>query len=679
MEVIFGNSLGAPRRSDDEETEYDEKVRAHIADALDYEQSYLAIDRQENQAYYAGLLPAPITSGENGEAVNRSSVVSTDVRDTVLSVLPSLIRIFAGPEHVAFYEPTNEANQDLADQATDYAKHVFWHENEGFLVLHSAFKDALTVRTGIGRVFTDNDKEVTEKKFENITMEQVAMLLDEDEQAEVVDYTQAEDGMGYEEITFRYETSKPRHRVENVPPEEFRISRSAKSIHTAKLVGFERIVSVSYLVNKGLPHEEAMGHISSRPIYSDELYIRNPALVDESLIEDGILYGEYFVRIDKDGDGIEELRKICVVGTNYEILHDEIVQDHDFFLFGPDPRPHTVIGDSVADMVKDIQRIKTNMQRANLDNLAEANNPRKVINELLTNVEDALNDEVGAVIRTRGDPSTAVAYTKTPYIGADLLQNVKYMDEIRASRTGISEASKGLDPRALQSTALTGIDAIISGAQERIELIAYIFANTGYKRIFQLLLREFTDHPNYKKVVKLRGKFVEVDPSLFDVSMSVSVNPTMGKGTDTIRMQALQEVKQTQTMIIEKFGLNNPVVSIIEFRNTVIDMLALANIKNVSRYFKEVSSETLEMINSAPTEPDPATLLAQAELEKVKSSTAKAISDRDFKEKKLEVDDDFRRDKLNVDAYVDLNKTHSEERIATVEGMNSDPKDDAGS
>ena len=676
MEVIFGNSLGAPRRSDDEETEYDEKVRAYINDALDFEQSYLSLDRQENQAYYAGILPAPITSGENGEEVNRSSVVSTDVKDTILSVLPSLIRIFSGPEHVAFYEPTNESNQDLADQATDYAKHVFWHENEGFMILHSVFKDALTVKTGIGRVFTDNDKEVTEKKFEDITIEQVAMLLEEDDKAEVVDYTQAPDG-GFDEVTVRYEISKPRHRVECIPPEEFRLSRTAKSIHTAKLVGFERIVPVSFLVNKGLPLEEVLEHVSSRPVYTDELYIRNPALVDENNIEDGVIYGEYFIRIDKDGDGIDELRKICVIGQNYEILYDEIVRDHDFFIFGPDPRPHTVVGDSVADMVKDIQRIKTNMQRANLDNLAEANNPRKVINELLTNVEDALNDEVGAVIRTRGDPSTAVAYTKTPYIGADLLQNVKYMDEIRASRTGISEASKGLDPRALQSTALTGIDAIISGAQERIELIAFIFANTGYKRIFELLLREFIDHPNYKKIVKLRGKFVEVDPSLFDASMSVSVNPTMGKGTDTVRMQALQEVKQTQTMIIEKFGLNNPVVSIIEFRNTIVDILALANIKNVSRYFKEVTPEIIEAIQSAPTEPDPATLLAQAELEKVKSNTAKAISDRDFKRDKLEKDDDFRRDKLNVDAYVGLNQTHSEERIAAVKEMNSDSENDA--
>ena len=46
--------------------------------------------------------------------------------------------------------------------------------------------------------------------------------------------------------------------------------------------------------------------------------------------------------------------------------------------------------------------------RAILDSAAESINPKTVINELLVNPDDAMNDDLGAVIRTRGDPGATV-------------------------------------------------------------------------------------------------------------------------------------------------------------------------------------------------------------------------------------------------------------------------------
>lgn len=663
METIFKNSGVGSNNSaiSVDETTYEYQVRMMIDDAVDFEESYLAAAREENQAYYNGLQPAlgPAGEGEESESPNRSTFVSTDVRDTILTVMPSLMRIFTNfDEKVAEFCPNTEAQQEMSEQAYDYVNYVFYEDNPGFLILHSVIKDALTVKAGITKWWTDTDYEVQERTFQNITEEQYQYLVYEMPDVEVVDMGERTEEGVISYVTFRYVEDKPVHRVAAVPPDEFRISRDAKDAETAGLVGHESVVPISELVKKGYDPEELREYIQTNVSYSDERFLRNPGLVDEGAIE-GVLYGEWYIRIDGDGDGIAELRHICTVGSSRVIVADDIVPYTRFALWGSDPRPHTAIGDCLADITKDIQRIKTNMMRGQLDNLAESIHPRTVVNELVTNIEDVLNDEVGAVIRTRGDPASSVTFSKTPYAGADVQVTVDYLDKVRASRTGITEASKGLDPKAMQSTSLVGIDAIVSGAQERIELIARVLAETGLKATLKGLLREIVDNPNPSRTVKLRGKWVDVNPSFYDPTMRISVNPTLGKGTDTIRLQALSEVKQTQIMIMKQFGVNNPVVTPVEFRNTQVDILKIANIKNPARYFKEVTPEIMEAVANQPQEPDPAAVLAQAELEKVKKDIiieagrfALQQERLRFDQSKAAAEEDYKRDKLNVDTAV---------------------------
>jgi len=662
METLFKNSgIGSTRGvGASGELDYSQQVRALIDDAVDYEESYLSRAREENQEYYNGKQPYLMAPGDPNDPPNKSTFVSTDVRDTILTVMPSLIRIFTNlDEKVADFAPSTEQQQDMADQAYDYINYVFYEDNPGFIILHSVLKDSLTVKVGITKWWTDTDTEVMERTFRNITQEQFQYLITEKEEVEVLETGELNLQEGtLEFVKLRYTEDKPLTKLDAVPPDEFRIARDAKDVETAGLVGHDRMVPLSELARKGYDTEKLKDLVSSQTSYSDERFMRNPGLADDKAME-GIQYGEWYIRIDSDGDGIDELRHICTVGDQRIIVHDEMVPYTRFALWSSDPRPHTAIGDCLADITKDIQRIKTNMMRGQLDNLAESITPRTVVNELVTNIEDLLNDEVGAIIRTKGDPMTAVAFSKTPYNGAEVQVTIDYLDKVRASRTGITEASKGLDPKAMQSTALVGIDAIVSGAQERIELIARILAETGLKATLKGLLREITDNPNPSRVLKLRGKWQNVNPSLYDPTMRVQINPTLGKGSDMIRLQALAKVEQTQLLIIQTFGIDNPVVSPIEFRNTQVDMLAIANIKNPSRYFKEVTPDIIAAIQGQPKEPDPAAVLAQAELEKVKkdiiveSGRFQLQQDRlAFDKEKLERDDDFKRDKLNVDTSV---------------------------
>lgn len=662
METIFGHSVGNQRGSAryEDPDSYAGEIARRIDDATDYERSHLSWEREENWQYFYGNEPVAPVTDDAGNPISRSSVVSTDVRDTVMTILPTLVRIFLGAEAPVYYTANSAENVEAAKEATNYVRYLFEHDWDGFLVLYSIFKDCLLNRAGVVRCYTETYNKVHEKTFANMHVEKLQMILMENETVEVIEMSDMDQETGLiEEVTLRYMIHEPQTMIRGVKPEDFRISRYATTAKSADLIGEQRMVPISDFVKEGYNYDEIAEYAGGDYYVTEEAFLREPAMSDHWSNTPGVLRGEYYIRIDGDGDGIDELRYIKTIGDNHHILEDRIAEASDFAVFLSDIRPHTALGDALADLAKDIQKIKTNVLRNTLDNMVEVINPKMVINELLVNIEDALNDEVGAVIRTRGDAATSVSYSRPEFVGAEAKVIMDYLDQIRASRTGITEASKGLDPAAMQSTALAGIDAIISGAQERIELIARCIANTGFRSLFQIALREITENPAPKRQVELCGKWVYVDPSLYDPTMKVQTNPTLGKGTDQIRLQVLNMVAEYQKEIMGKFGIRNPVVGPDEYLNTIEDALSIVNIRDMSRYFKRMNEEQLKQMMETPEEPSPEQVVAKAQMEEVRSKTAKALGDQQIKDKQLEfqreklaVDDDFRRDKLNVDAAV---------------------------
>lgn len=671
MESIFAN-VGV-RQSEDynprdhgEINEYEAKIKALIADAEDYNLSELSPDREDNLLYYYGHAPAlgpdpndPLRGDYEDRVDNRSTVVSTDVRDTVMSIMPSLIRIFTQSENIADFVPSTPEGDDMAKQATCDVLHTFWQDNPGFLLLHTVFKDTLTEKVGVLEWCTDNSKEVREREFQNILPEQVQMMIEEysvgaeEGSVEVVEDDEVNEAGYIPRVVIRYVESKPRRIIEAVAPEDFRIDRRATTPYNSRLIGSSRVVSVSDVVSKGIPKEVVEDYVANYDYYSVERTIRNPG-IDTSVVDrDLVQFGKYFIRIDSDGDGIDELHYVCTLGNNYDIVVDQIVDDVQMAVFMGDPRPHSPIGDAMADLVKDIQEIKTRLLRGALDGLSASMFPDLVVNESLVNMEDVLSDGIGRILRVKADPAAVIKELRATFAGEEIFAMLGNMDMVRQSRTGISEASKGVDPKALQSTNLMGIDAIVTGAQERIELVARILAETGFRDLMKGLLREAVRAPNRKRTFKRNGKWYEYDQSVYDPNLTVEVNPSLGKGSDMTRMTALQQIREAQMMVVQSMGLNNPIVTLEQLMNTMNDMLAMANIKNTSRYWNAVTPEMMQAL-SGPKEPSAEELIAQAELEKVKAQTAKAISERAFKENKLQLDDDFRRDKLGLDNLVKL-------------------------
>jgi hypothetical protein len=216
---------------------------------------------------------------------------------------------------------------------------------------------------------------------------------------------------------------------------------------------------------------------------------------------------------------------------------------------------------------------------------------------------------------------------------------------MRMARTGITEQSKGLDPKALQSTTLKGVQMIITGAQERIELIARTMAYTFMTDLFSGLLQEVTENPVPERVVKLRGEYVPVPVDQFDATMNCVPHPSMGRGSDMDKFVMLQTVLAKQELVVQTMGAANPMVTPVEYRNALEDLVELAGSRNSERYFRAMTPEAVQMfLDQMSKKEDPALVLAKAEADKVRAEVVKTLTDARVKTEDLSLKDDRERD-----------------------------------
>lgn len=630
------------------EEEFSGAVKAAITDAADYVDDDVAPDRERALKYYRGDL-------FGNEEEGRSQVVMTEVRDTILAMMPSLLRVFTSSERPVEFAPRRAEDVPMAEQATDYVSYVFNQDNPGFTILHSAFKDALKSKVGIFKWYTATKVDVREETYSGLDQAQVAILQQD---GSVSSLTVVQTGEGEPDpmtglpspifdVQIRRQIETKRQVVECVPPEEFLIARNARDLDTAEYVGHRSLKTLSDLVEMGYEREdiEEHGNSSSSFEINTEAQTRNPALRDylggTSETTDPAMrryeYIESYIRIDRDGDGVAELRRVCTIGEACYILHDEVVDEVKMAVICPDPEPHMVIGSSMADQVMDLQLIKSNVVRNMLDSLAQVIHPRTVVVEGAVNMDDVLNVETGGVIRAT-QPGMVQELGNT-FVGQQAMPVLAYLDDIRASRTGMSKASQGLDPDVLQSTTKAAVTATMSAAQERLEMVARIFAETGIKRLFRGLLREIIRHQDRPRVVRLRNQWVPVDPRYWDAEMDVVVNVGLGTGSMDQKVQLLTMVVAQQKEILQTLGVSNPLVTMKQFRNTMAQILELSGIKDASRYFNEITPEAeAQMAQPQEQAKDPAMILAQVEERKMDLEYIKHQDEMDLKRDELDAE-----------------------------------------
>lgn len=643
-------------------------LNADIEDAVTFIDSEIGPQRALATKFYRGDL-------FGDEEQGRSQVVMPLVRDTARQTLPFLVRMFMGTDRVVEFDPGAVGKEDFAEQATETVNYVLLRQNDGFRVLWSAFKDALVRKTGWIKWWWDDSIEVTTKTFTGVTEQQLQLtnsMLEQYEKLQLVEKTQVgeqqqpapqidpatgQQVMGMQSVpVFEYKIRivcrKPRNkvRIAAVPPEEIIFNRDATSEYGARLICHRTLKTRSELVAMGISEE-----ILSTVKFDDFTLETNPERIERhgsnfigssaSNSEDQTkttFYDAYY-QCDADGDGISELNQVWLVGSGREIARVEPVDEVPLALFCPDPEPHMVIGLSQADNVMDLQVLSSHIWRDSLDSLKASIFPRMAFVEGQANVDDVLNTEIGAAIRMRSP--NAVTPLVVPFVGEQAYPMLDRIEAVKEQRTGITGASIGLDPSALQSTNQLAVTAAVTGAQAQVELIARIFAELGMKKLFRGILRLLTRHQDSKMQFRLSGHTWDVNPADWNPDMDVIVNTALGTGMPELKMQVLQSTAASQTLALDKLGIDNPMCSLQELYHTQKKILQIAGFADVNRFWRDPKKAMEEGVQIQEPGPTPEQTIAQAQIEIEKAKADHATLEAILK-------DDLERDKLEVDAYL---------------------------
>lgn len=612
------------------ESELKAVLSAEIADALGHAGGEIGEQRRKALDYYLGR---PF----GNEMEGRSRVVSTDVADTIEWILPALLKIFTAGDEVVRFEPAGPEDEEVAKQATEYVNWVFTRDNPGFLILYTLFKDALLQKNGIVKVWWEEREEAVRETYRGKTAEEVQMLL-ADPEVEPLAHSEYEAtailaGAGglpeartvtHHDLVLKRRTTGGGVRIVPVPPEEFLISRRARSIEEAAFVAHRVRRTVSELIEMGYDRalvEGLGGDEESSPgrrwRLDGEDALAEPAGGANAAMRE-IWVTECYVRIDWDGDGIAERRKVTVAGSGHQILDNEAFEGVPFVSVTPIIMPHRFFGLSVADLVMDLQLIKSTILRQILDNLYLSNNGRHVISDQV-NLDDMLTSRPGGIVRLKNGAIPAQGHVlplDTPLVAAQAFPMLEYIDGIRENRTGVTRYNQGLDADTLNKTA-TGIGQIMSAAQQRIELIARIFAETGIKDLFRKILEYLGKHQPAPRIIRLRNRWVPMDPRQWSTQMDVSINVGLGTGNKEQMLAHLRALLGLQIEAIRfQGGAEGPLVTLANVYHTLQKLVENAGLKSVEAYFTDPAqgSDGAGTAAAAP-EPDPAILALQRRTE----------------------------------------------------------------
>jgi hypothetical protein len=605
-------------------------VSAEIEDATSFIDSDIGPQR-------AGAVDRYFGRPYGDEDEGRSQVVSRDVHDTINAILPSLMRVFFGSENVVEFAPEGEEDVETAEQATDYINYIVTVDNDGFEVFLAAIKNALREKVGFIKWWWDDSVTVTTTKYtglDEMALTQILEDLQRTVEAEIVETSEGEEGLN---VTLRLKKRADRVRIAAVPPDELLIGRRMRTLDDEGYVGHRCEKRVSELVSMGYDRDLVLscssdgseldnsGERQARQPYQDS--IGGLASDDSSRL---VLYVESYINVDFDDDGIAELRRICTLGPSFKVVANDPVDERPFADLQCDPEPHAFFGESIADKVVDVQWVKTKALRAWADGLAQSIFPRTVVGRG-GNIEDAMNTEVGAVLRAEGSASEAYFFAAAPDTSRAALPLITYMDELRENRTGMSKVSMGLDAEALQNTTATAANGQFSRSQERIELIARVMAS-GVRRLFRGLLKLTVENQRKQRMVKLRNQWVPVDPRSWRVNMDVVPNVALGGGTNAEKMALLTMVAGKQEQIFLTAGPNNPLVTMKQYHTTLSKMLETGGFKDPNAFFTDPDSEEAQARQAEqaqqPPPVDPKVEEAKARIE-LESAKAQAAAQRD--------------------------------------------------
>jgi len=627
-------------------------LEQEINAALGYKDGKLTEQRSDALDRYYG-------KKYGNEQEGRSQIVTRDVADVIEWIMPSLMKIFTSGDQVVKFEPQGPEDVEMAKQSTDYVNYVIMRQNPGFSTIYQWFKDALLQKNGVVKHYWDDSSETLREEYKNLTEEEfMALLMDDD--VDVKEHTEiiSEEGVPtLHDVVVNRTYADGQVRIEPVPPEEFLIDKYAKTIDTARFVAHRVKRTKSELIEQGYPKSKIENVFNNDEAdYKAERLSRFSHEQDNSPegdIDDGIWVTECYLRVDYDNDGIAELRKVTKVGD--ELLDNEAVDSVPFSSLTPIPMPHKFYGLSIYDLISDLQLIKTTLMRNLLDNMYLTNNGRYEVVEGQANLDDLMTSRPGGIVRVR--TPGAVNPLGTPQLDQNSFNMLGYLDSIREERTGVSKNSMGLSENGLKShQTATGVGQMMTAAQQKIELIARIFAETGMKDLANSVYMLVQKFEKPEKIVRLNNRWTTLYPHEWKEKVDCVAQVGLGFGNKDMNLMHLGRLSQTIQMIAQ-----HPSAGMLlkpkNVYNLVAEQIKAMGMKNVDDFITDPGDQDVPKKQGPSPEEQAKQMEAQLKAEEIKVKLQKIQQESAIKQQEMQLEADIAAQDLELkrqEAQVDM-------------------------
>jgi hypothetical protein len=594
----------------------------------------LEIDRYNAlNAYFA----RPI----GNEVEDRSQIVLPELRDTVEWIMPTLMEIFVGSGKPVQFDPQAPGDEDQAEKETEVVNWVFMKQNPGFFIIHDFIKDALLLRNGYVSSYWLKKRKTSVETYSGLSEIEVAMLLQTKGEVEVLEQKEKVDivngPMGVQQnITFDIKLRRTKMvgqaKVECVPPEEMRISPQARhGLDDSPFSEHETKKTRSDLIELGFDRDVVNSIAVSQPTWLDLIELARNEVTDQLSEEEPtdpasqlVTLRTVFIRVDYDGDGITELRRVMVGGD--KILDNDEVEEGSYSYCSPMRMPHRHVGMSLYDILYDLQVIKTTLFRQALDNIYISNNQRVAVNWRNVNVQDLLTSRPGGVIRVDGPVGdNLMPFVQPSNLMQQILPALEYCDLQREMRTGIGKDTMGVDADALQDVTKGGQLASMAAAAKKVQLMARLLAE-GLKDVFQKIHNLLRRHQDEQMTVPLTNKqWLTVNPAEWSERTELVINVGLGSGTREEARANVMFLGQAQKELAQ-FGLVGPKQAYNTFRK----MVHLLGFEDPDEFAMDPDSDEFKQVQAQRAH--------QPQDPRIASAQIKAQSDQQIEQMRLQTE-----------------------------------------
>lgn len=633
-ETVQGQGDATPQPMSDEQIKI--LVSTEIRDALNYIDSEIAPEREINYQYYLGEMP------DVGQIDGRSGVVVRVIADYVGFMMPSLLRTVISGRKIIDYQAKGLNDQQAAEVATNYVNEtVLRSDNNIENIAQGWCFDGLVNKVGVVKAYwcekTEEENLVYTVRTQDELMRLMFQMQQSGDRVELTGFTEGPDAI---QVQIRKTVDTSRVELCVLPPEEFVISRDARSLEDARLKSHRTYKYVGELIAEGYDP----GVIATLPSYSEgqwnaEAQIRQPMVegfqttyADPMMRKVAVHYG--VLQCDADGRGIKPWYFVAGGWQNsIEVLEFKPFEDEFYFAdFCSIPLPHLFFGRCPADDLIEIQRVQTVLARQTMDNIYLTNAPQQEVKISGLVGDDAgmsyvMNKSPGGIIPVK--EIGAVNSVTVPFMAASSLEIMKYWDMQAENRTGSGRNSVGLDPEVLQNQSATAARLQDSASKLKMETIARNWATNGWRKLGRGILRILKRHQNFARMVKLNGRMVQVDPRAWAEleDWDVTVNTGLGTGSKDRDLQISTMVIAKMEELLMKLGPNNPIVTLPMLADAYQRWVDTAGMNNPESYFKSLPPDW----QPPPQQPAPPPEGVQKEQIKSMTTLQKAQMDNQTK------------------------------------------------